>query len=109
VFADPRYEERRIGNLVYSLTLGRPTLFSAHPWLRPGDRLRSLADRASGVPTTLWLASDDQLAMLVEAGEATTCFSLLKFILELPPERRAKPEVAALFQRLRDEWTAMNT
>lgn len=109
VFADPRYEGRRIGNLIYSMTLGRPTLFARQPWLRPGDRLRALADRASAVPTALWLESDDQLALLVEAGEATTCFSLLKFILELPPQRQADRDVAELFQRLRQEWTAMNT
>ncbi|HEX8903818.1 MAG TPA: hypothetical protein VF771_03195, partial [Longimicrobiaceae bacterium] len=109
VFADPAYEKRRIGNLIYSMTLGRPTLFSRNPWLRPSSRLRTLADRASAVPTALWLENDAQLDLLVEAGEATTCFSLLKYILDLPPARQQDPDVAALFQRLRQEWATMNT
>jgi predicted acylesterase/phospholipase RssA len=109
VFADTRYADRRIPNLIYSLTLSWPSLFGRNPWLRPGDRLRELADRASEVPTALWLDSDDQLTLLADVGEATTCFTLLKHILELPAARQAEPEVRALFDRLRQIWDGLNT
>jgi hypothetical protein len=108
VFSDDRYKDRRIANLVYTLTLNQPGLFGRNPWLRPSAHLRELADGASEVPTALWLDSDEQLALLADVGEATTCFALLKHILELPPERQQEPDVAALFARLREGWEAMN-
>jgi predicted acylesterase/phospholipase RssA len=108
VYADPRYQDRRVPNLIYNLTLERNALYGRYPWLRPGERLRELADRASEVPTALWLVGGEQLQLLVDAGEATTCFSLLKHIVSLPGERQQDPGVAALFQQLREIWDALN-
>jgi predicted acylesterase/phospholipase RssA len=107
LFADDRYKNRRIANLIYSLTLGS-RLFDRYPWLRPGARLRELADRASEVGTALWMTDATQLDLLVSTGEATTCFSLLKYILELPADRQQDPAVAAVFQRLREVWDELN-
>lgn len=108
VYSDPRYKDRRISNLIYTLTLSRPAIFKQYPWLRPGARLRERAVLACEVATALWLASDDQLTLLVEVGEATTCFALIKYIVTLPGERQNDPAVAALLARLRKEWEVMN-
>ncbi|HEX8692263.1 MAG TPA: patatin-like phospholipase family protein [Longimicrobium sp.] len=110
VYRDPKYEGRRMMNLIYALEEDRPKLFARHPWLRPSQALRELAARAEQYPTTLWFNRPEDLDMLVRAGEATTCFTLLRFVLgERGPELEDPGSpVAELLARLRREWDAFN-
>ncbi|HEX5727157.1 MAG TPA: patatin-like phospholipase family protein [Longimicrobiaceae bacterium] len=110
VFRDERYDRRRVPNLIYGLTLDHRKLFEAHPWLRPGERLQQLARDASAVPTTLWVDTEEQLAQLVDAGYATTCFSLLRHLVGDPEEawRRPGSPAAELYERLRETWRRLN-
>jgi predicted acylesterase/phospholipase RssA len=111
VFKDTRYRGRRIDTLIYDLQEAPEKLCEKHPWLRPSEALIRLSRQAEEYPTTLWL--DDprkDLDVLTQAGEATTCFNLLKHLLE---DRAGQVETAGspvqrLFQRLREEWEKFN-
>lgn len=104
-YADPAFRDRLAPTLVYSLTRSS-SLFQTYPWLRPGDGLRALADRACAVPTALWLTDDAELDTLAGAGEATACFELLKFVLRDADGRLAAGDEAreALLERLKLAW-----
>jgi hypothetical protein len=105
-YSDPDFKGRRISNLIYSLTKDDPAIFSQHPWLKPKPHLVALAQRAEQMPTTLWFTEDAQFHTLSAAGEATTCYVLLRHIVK---HRAGQYETAGLplnelFERLRKEW-----
>jgi predicted acylesterase/phospholipase RssA len=107
VYKDPAYEGRRMSNLIYGLGENLPKLFAAHPWLRPSTALRSYAEGCGRMPTTLWWENDRQMDALVRGGEATTCFTLLRFVVENRPAAEyedPQTAVGALFSRLRAAW-----
>lgn len=72
-------------NYIYDLnpTEPRTELETAHPELIVCARLIELSKAAEKVPTTLWFPkpdSEQQLEALIECGEASACFSILKFL-----------------------------
>ncbi len=110
VFEDARFQNRRMANFIYSLTLNQPTLFAEHPWLQPQPHLVQLAQQACQMPTTLWFTEDAQFDTVEAAGEATVCFALLRHIVEGfkgQYEAEGQP-LHALYQRLRKEWAVLN-
>jgi hypothetical protein len=105
-YADPAFKDRRVSNLIYSLTQNEPALWTQHPWLKPKPHLVSLAQEAEQMPTTLWFTDDKQFYTLEGAGEATTCYVLLRHIVK---HRAGQYETEGLplyglFTRLRKEW-----
>ncbi|RKG81720.1 patatin-like phospholipase family protein [Corallococcus terminator] len=109
LYSDPRFKDRRMSNLIDTLTVDRP-LFARHPWLRPQPQLVALATRACQMPTTLWFTEEAQFITLETAGEATICFVLLRHIIE---HRAGQYETEGLplhnlFLRLRKEWEVFN-
>ncbi|HEX2187971.1 MAG TPA: patatin-like phospholipase family protein [Longimicrobiaceae bacterium] len=104
-YADDTFRGRLAPVLIYSLTLDS-SLYDRHPWLRPGPGLRRLAERASAVPTALWLTDDAELDLLAAAGEATACSELLKFVLRDADGRLAAGHAGRedLLERLRRVW-----
>jgi hypothetical protein len=105
-YTDANFKNRRISNLIYSLTRNEATLFTEHPWLKPKPHLVSLAQQAEAMPTTLWFTEDRQFYTLESAGEATACYVLLRHIVK---HRTGEYETEglplhALFTRLRREW-----
>jgi predicted acylesterase/phospholipase RssA len=107
VYRDEKYDSRRMTSLITGLTENLPKLFGRHPWLRPADDLRAYAAEASRMPTTLWWENAEQMGILVRAGTATTCFTLLRFIVETrTPAEYEDPTspLGALYARLRASW-----
>jgi len=58
-----------IDNLLYALEEHGPT-----------EAMRDAAKRASTMPTTLWFDDEKTMNDLIEIGEMTTCFNLLKHV-----------------------------
>lgn len=105
-YSDPTFKNRRISNLIYSLTRDEPGLFTEHPWLKPKPHLVSLAQQAEAMPTTLWFTEDRQFYTLEAAGEATVCYVLLRHLVKHRPgefETEGLP-LHDLYTRLRKEW-----
>jgi predicted acylesterase/phospholipase RssA len=105
-YTDPDFKNRRISNLIYSLTRDEPKLFTEFSWLKPKPHLVSLAQQAEAMPTTLWFTEDKQFYTLEAAGETTTCYVLLRHIVK---HRKGEYETEgqplhALYTRLRREW-----
>jgi len=105
-YSDDAFKDRRISNLIYALARDEPRLFTDHPWLKPKPHLVALAQQAEQMPTTLWFTEDRQFYTLVAAGEATTCYNLLRHLVK---HRAGQYETEglplhALYTRLRKEW-----
>ncbi|RYZ43426.1 MAG: patatin-like phospholipase family protein [Myxococcaceae bacterium] len=110
LYTDPRFKDRRMSNLIDTLTVAQRPLFVRHPWLRPNPQLVALATSACQMPTTLWFTEEAQFTTLETAGEATLCFVLLRHIIE---HRAGQYETEGLplydlFLRLRKEWDGFN-
>jgi hypothetical protein len=110
VTQDPAYKGRWMANYIYAMALNRPALYKAQPWLQPSPAMVELANTAEAVPTALWFDSAAQMEMVVRAGEATTCFILLKHLVETRADALKDPASPAseLFARLRKEWAVFN-
>jgi hypothetical protein len=104
-FTDEEFRGRIAPVLIYDMDR-EYALFREYPWLRPGEKLRALAKKASAVKTTLWLSGPDELDTLANAGEATACFALLRHLLADADGRLASgdAERRALLERLMAAW-----
>lgn len=110
VWQDAEFDDRRMANLIYTLTTPQPKLFAEFPWLEPKAPLLAVSRAAQRMPTTLWFDDDTQFPALERAGEATVCFVLLRFIIRSRAGRYEAPgtPLHALFTRLRGEWEVLN-
>lgn len=111
VWQDEKFDDRRVGNLIHSLTSPHPKLFEEFPWLEPREHLKELSRAAQAVPTTLWWDDDTEFPTLERAGQATLCFTLLRFVVRAHADEYETPGTPLndLYLRLRDEWDAFNT
>ena len=107
---DDKYRDRVISNQIYDLDRNRKTLFKENPWLKPTDRVAAMAREAEAVPSAVWFENRKQLNNVVACGRATTCFSLLCFLLEREEEALQDPETpeARLFVRAKAQWQKIN-
>jgi predicted acylesterase/phospholipase RssA len=109
VYTDEKYTGRRMANGITVLTRKWPALYGLHPWLKPRPVLLGKVDEAAKMGTTLWFDDKVRFRPLVDVGEASVCFVLLKHLIEDHPDH-AVPGTPAndLFQRLRAEWSKLN-
>ena len=78
-----RYRGKLRSNLIYSLN--DTTRFGAAirtNKLEPTAELQSIASDAEAAPTNLWFTDEALLRKLIVCGQATTCFNLMKYMLE---------------------------
>jgi predicted acylesterase/phospholipase RssA len=110
VVRNPRYDGKWMGNFIYSMELNWPKLFARYPWLAPSAALKKLAKDAEAYPTTLWFDAPGDLDMIVRAGEATSTYILLRYILEHHAHAPDHPEspVGKLFAQLKAKWELLN-
>lgn len=110
VVRDSRYDGKWMANFIYSMELNWPKLFAKHPWLQPSAAMKKLAKDAGAYPTTLWFEKPADLDMIVRAGEATSCYILLKYILEHHAHAPDHPEspIGELFAKLKAKWETFN-
>jgi predicted acylesterase/phospholipase RssA len=131
VFDDPRYTGRIAANLIYQLIPGHRWDFEAPdgdkemlPGLgpellerlkavpRPTEALRSQAEIAAGMPTTLWFNHDSELPALVAAGQFTACLTLMKFVARTrvfdPSKGTFAGEVGPLWEKMLADWVKFN-
>ncbi|HYG83125.1 MAG TPA: patatin-like phospholipase family protein [Pyrinomonadaceae bacterium] len=87
----PKYDGREISNLIYDLDDTGKFNDGVVARLAPTPELSALAREAEGVATALWLKGPDDLKNLVACGQATTCFNLMRYILESRAAQLATP------------------
>ncbi|HEY0377168.1 MAG TPA: patatin-like phospholipase family protein [Pyrinomonadaceae bacterium] len=78
----PKYQGREISNLIYDLDDTGKFKKEVVQKLAPAAELSALAREAEGVATALWLKGPEDLKNLIACGQATTCFNLMRYILE---------------------------
>jgi predicted acylesterase/phospholipase RssA len=78
----PKYQGREFSNLIYDLDDTGKFRKDVVEKIEPPEALRALAREAEGVATALWLKGPEDLKNLIACGQATTCFNLMRYILE---------------------------
>lgn len=128
IYEDPAHQGRLVSNFIYFIrTASSPT----HPKPQPpemqsgtgdvkpmaakmvipvpGERLGAIAESAAAVPNLLWFQNDQELPNLVATGQATTCLSLMRFLvqtrsLDAQGENFVDQDVQGLWSQLRQDW-----
>lgn len=107
----PRFRRRVISNQIYDLDSVDRSAYKEHPWLRPKEHLVAMAKEAEAMPSILWFNNQRELDNLVLCGRATTCQSLLLFLLrheKAALEDLTTPE-AQLFTKAKSLWDGFNS
>ena len=112
IYADVRYEGRRIANYIYHLVPGNDwppkkipegSFDEVQKW---SPDLQNVAYYAATLPSTLWFDHEYELPCLVAAGQATMCFNLMKWICRNhngDPDQYPE-DLKALWDRLLEDW-----
>ena len=121
IYSDKDTRNKAVSNFIYTMDPEKNAhIWKKHPYLKPTSKMKSLSKKAETIETTLWFSSAstiedketqkhdsidtlNDLDLLVECGEMTTCYSLLKFLLE-KREDEIDSKYKATFQKLKDEW-----
>jgi predicted acylesterase/phospholipase RssA len=82
ISVNEKYRDRHFSNLVYDLDDTAKFNDAVVEKLAPTEQFRQLARVAEDVETSLWLKGPEDLRNLVACGQVTTCFNLLRYILE---------------------------
>jgi predicted acylesterase/phospholipase RssA len=108
-YTDEKYDGRRMANGITILAGDWPDLYGQHPWLKPRPVLLEKVNGAVEMGTTLWFDQDVRFQPLVDVGEASVCFVLLKHLIEDYPDHQVPGSPAnELYERLRAEWSRLN-
>ena len=78
----PSYLNRQVSNLIYDLDDTGKFSDDIVAQLAPTSELRNLAIRAEKMETTLWINNPEDLRDLIACGHATTCFNIMRYILD---------------------------
>jgi hypothetical protein len=78
----PSYLNREVSNLIYDLDDTGKFPDNIVEELAPTEEFRELATLAEKVETSLWINNPDELRNLVACGQVTTCFNLMRYILD---------------------------
>jgi predicted acylesterase/phospholipase RssA len=78
----PNYEGRQFANLIYDLDDMSKFGPAIAQDLSPTGEFRELTALAEKVETSLWINNPDELRNLVACGQVTTCFNLMRYILQ---------------------------
>ncbi|HEX2203965.1 MAG TPA: patatin-like phospholipase family protein [Longimicrobium sp.] len=109
VYQDEQYKGKRMANLIYALADDHPKLYKANPWLVPSAALLASVRQAKDFGTTLWFDDVSEMDAILVTGEATLCFTLIRFILDNhPDEVDTHSPIGELFARLRGLWDGLN-
>src|SRR5207248_2003155 len=92
-------------NLIYGLGTNTRREKTSE-WLSPSEPMKTIADRATAVPTILWFEDDDQLTNLIASGQCAMCYNLLKHIVRTYGENSANypGPVKQVFDRAKELW-----
>ncbi|WP_321297744.1 hypothetical protein [Marinifilum fragile] len=78
----------------------------------PKKQLKTVAMIVSEAPTTLWWSEEDikldRMNSLIACGQFTTCYSLMKYILELKKSGIEGEGMEEMYKALKKDWTAFN-
>lgn len=106
VMATPERRNRVAFTIIYDMLLSHPSLKRKDPDAEPSAALQSVAERAEKMATTLWFAEEDDLKNLVVCGQATVCFSILRYLLNHHFEEVKDPAspAGALYAKVKNAW-----
>lgn len=120
IYSDEDTKNITIANQIYSLSKDpAKKRFQEESWsdfvdydlLKPSDKQKEVAEKAREYGTNLWFLDSDteNLDNLVKCGEATSCYTLLTFLLRykkaelLPPN----PRLRKIFDDALDRWKVL--
>jgi len=106
VRATAERRDRVAFNILYDMLLSRPGLIRKDADLEPSIALKEVAERAETMATTLWFADKDDLKNLIICGQATICFSIMRFLLDHRHEEIEQQDspAFALYEATKQRW-----
>ena len=115
LYSSESLKNRRISSVIGDLNGDKKTNGAI---TAPKKQLKTVAKIASDAPTTLWWSKDDiqkdRMNCLIACGQFTTCYSLMKYILELQEKvKEEKLEIDTsgldeLYKALKKDWGEFN-
>jgi predicted acylesterase/phospholipase RssA len=106
---DADLRDKVLFNVLYTMRLNHPSLTDRDPEAEPSQALKNLAARAEAVETKLWVSSQDELHDLIACGQATMCFTLMKYLWQeraVDMQNQTQP-VYGLYQNARTLWAEL--
>lgn len=104
------YNDKRLSNLIYSLSPAKTQNEPINGMCKPTIILDKVACVAFNQPTTLWFDAKYQQPCLIASGQASMCYNMLKlFAVRYGPDpTKYDVKVAAMWQTLNDDWLKFN-
>ncbi len=106
-YNDKKYENKRVSNLIGSL---KADFAKLPPEVeKPSDKIIEMTILANEVETTAWLEKDSDLPLLVNVGQFTICYNLIKYIVRVygnDPEKYDE-SVKFYWNKLVTDWNQM--
>jgi len=117
-YADERFKNRRITNLIYEITKGNNVksnekTIEYNSIKKPSKSIIDATVIAEDMPTTFWFTKKDteieRLKNLVACGQFTTCYNLLAHCMYLKNKNiNSSPLLDVFISKLKDDWTKFN-
>ncbi|MGQ1910964.1 patatin-like phospholipase family protein [Marinifilum sp. RC60d5] len=108
-YSSENLENRRISSVIGGLNGAKKTHLEIK---RPQKRLKAVALTASKAPTSLWWTEEDRkvdrMNSLIACGQFTSCYNLMKYILELKSCGISNPEIDKMYNVLKEDWAKFN-
>ncbi|MCT4603582.1 MAG: patatin-like phospholipase family protein [Marinifilum sp.] len=109
LYSSESLKSRRISSVIGDLNGEKKT----HAEITaPKKQLKSVAKIASEAPTTLWWSEEDKkvdrMNSLIACGQFTTCYNLMKYILELQGNGVEAEGMDEMYKELKKDWLEFN-
>lgn len=108
-YSSAELKNRRISSVIGDLNGDKKTNTEIS---HPKKQLQSIAKIASEAPTTLWWSEEDKqvdrMNCLIACGQFTSCYNLMKYILELKQNGIEEEGIDELYKSLNKDWIAFN-
>ncbi len=109
LYSSDKLENRRMSSVIGDLNGEKET----HAEItKPQKRLQAVAKIASDASTSLWWGEADKqmdrMNSLIACGQFTTCYNLMKYILELKNNKIEFEGMDELYDSLKKDWNTFN-
>ncbi|NOU58358.1 patatin-like phospholipase family protein [Marinifilum caeruleilacunae] len=109
LYSSESLKNRRISSVIGELNGERKTNAEI---TAPKKQLKTVAMIASEAPTTLWWSEEDikldRMNSLIACGQFTTCYNLMKYILDLKKNGIDAEGMDEMYKALKKDWIAFN-
>jgi predicted acylesterase/phospholipase RssA len=111
IYTDENFRKKVIPVLIYDMDNPSKWQSMRSDEFAPSENLRNVAKRAEAYPTNLWVTNREDFENLIECGEATACFQVVKYLKEQKAAEISIPGSPhkQLYDAALEIWTAFKS